>query len=336
LAKIEPDLYSDLADTTHDPLVARERQRLDVDHAAAGSELLASWNLPDHIVTAVRNSHTPATDRSAPLDAIVAVSGRIADAIESQIDMVDIARQVSALGITTDQLNSTLEAIAAALPPLTTLLNASTPPEGRLAEMAAEMIMERMMSAQAATQELRDQAADAAETANRVTEEHRHDALTGQLTRRSLETAVDEHVEQWNQFGWPLAVMFVDVDHFKQVNDTYGHATGDQVLAHVARLLAQQLRHGDLIGRYGGDEFVIALPAVNTTTISSVAARLVAAVRSHPITVPTGDQHHQTISVGVATTDRHPAPISRQTLLEAADTALYQAKHRGRNQWAAE
>ena len=221
--------------------------------------------------------------------------------------MAEIADQACAIGVTKDQLNDALEAISIALPPLTALLNAAAPPEGRLAEMAAEMIMERMMSAQAATEQLRDQAADAAETAERLVEEHRNDPLTGQLTRRSFEVALDEHVEQWNRFGWPLAVLFIDVDHFKQVNDTYGHGVGDEVLTHVAATLARQLRQGDLIGRFGGDEFVIALPAVNVTTVRSVAARLVAAVRSHPVTTPTGELHHQTISVGVATTDRHPA-----------------------------
>ena len=335
LARLEPGLYADLVETDHDALTARERSMLGVDHAEAGAELLASWNLPSHVVGAVRHSHDVVGESSNALDGIVALSGRIADAIEDRHDMAEISDQACAIGVTEDQLNDALEAISIALPPLTALLNAAAPPEGRLAEMAAEMIMERMMSAQAATEQLRDQAADAAETAERLVEEHRNDPLTGQLTRRSFEVALDEHVEQWNRFGWPLAVLFIDVDHFKQVNDTYGHGVGDEVLTHVAATLARQLRQGDLIGRFGGDEFVIALPAVNVTTVRSVATRLVAAVRSHPVTTPTGELHHQTISVGVATTDRHPAPITRQTLLEAADGALYVAKHRGRNQWAA-
>lgn len=335
LARLEPTLYADLVDTDHDALTAREHSVLGVDHAEAGAELLACWNLPSHVVGAVRQSHAATCERSDALENIVSLSGRIADVIEDRRDMADIAAQARARGFTEDQLNAALEAISVALPPLTALLNADAPPEGRLAEMAAEMIMERMMSAQAATEQLRDRAADAAETADRLAEEHRNDSLTGQLTRRSFEAALDEHVEQWNRYGWPLAVLFIDIDHFKHVNDTYGHGVGDEVLTHVAATLARQLRQGDLIGRYGGDEFVIALPAVNVTTVRSVAARLVAAVRSHPVTTPNGDLHHQTISIGIATTDQHPAPVTRQALLESADRALYAAKRAGRNQWSA-
>ena len=336
IAKLEPQVYELLERPRHDAVAAAERVQLGFDHSLAGAELLAAWNLPGHVVEAVRNSHRDDLDAATPLDAIVSIGGLIADAVGGDSEIMPVVRDRAArLGITVDQLNLTLEAIDEALPALASLLRATAPAADRLAEMAAEMIMERMMSAQAATDELRTQFQSAAETATLLVEQNRIDPLTRQLNRRTLELTIDEHIEQWHRFGWPFAIFFIDVDHFKHVNDTWGHTTGDQVLAAVAAQLTQTLRYGDHVGRYGGDEFVVVLPAVSSLQANAIAARLVASMRSNPIRLPDGTLHTQTVSIGVAATDQMRGPVDRVALVEAADRGLYAAKHGGRDRWSA-
>ena len=334
IARLEPSTYG-AGPSNHATLIAEERSALDIDHATAGAELLAEWNLPNHIVEAVRDSHRADVDPQRPLDAVVAVSGMIADAVAGDTEMMAAVRDHTAkLGLTTETVNEVLDAIAAALPPLASLLDASVPPADRLAEMASELIMERMISSQLATDELRQQFDHAAETASILVEQNRLDPLTRQLNRRTLELALDEHVEQWNRFGWPFGVLFIDVDHFKHVNDTFGHRTGDEVLTLVAAQISQHLRHGDLCGRYGGDEFVVILPTVATAQACIVAERIVTAVHGNPVRVADGALHHQTVSIGVAATDALGASLTRHALLDAADGGLYRAKHAGRSGWA--
>ena len=297
--------------------------------------MLSAWNLPTHVIDAVRHSHRDDLGAENPLDAIVAISGLIADTVAGDAEIMPTVRERSeVLGITVDQLNLTLTAMDEALPQLASLLHAAVPPTERLAEMAAEMIMERLMSAQAATDELRSQFQSAAETATLLVEQNRIDPLTRQLNRRTLELVIDEQADQWNRFGWPFAILFIDVDHFKRVNDTWGHGAGDEVLGAVAGQLTQTLRHGDHVGRYGGDEFIVVLPAVSSLQASSVAARLVASMRSNPVRVPDGSLHVQTVSIGVAATDQFRGPVNRQDLIDAADRALYAAKNGGRDAWA--
>jgi diguanylate cyclase (GGDEF)-like protein len=335
IAKLEPSVYEALDQPSHEPLIDAEVCTLGFDHATAGAELLSAWNLPGHVVNAVRHSHRGDLGLDAPLDAIVAISGLIADGVAGDVEIMPVVRErADVLGITVDQLNQTLAAMDEALPQLAPLLHAAVPPTERLAEMAAEMIMERLMSAQAATDELRTQFQCASETATLLVEQNRIDPLTRQLNRHALEVTIDDQVEQWNRFGWPFAILFVDVDHFKQVNDTWGHSAGDDVLGAVAAQLSQTLRHGDLVGRFGGDEFIVVLPAVSSLQASNVAARLVASMRSNPIRVSDGTLHTQTVSIGVAATDQFRGPLNRQELIEAADRALYAAKHDGRDAWA--
>jgi diguanylate cyclase (GGDEF)-like protein len=128
--------------------------------------------------------------------------------------------------------------------------------------------------------------------------------------------------------GRPLTVAMVDIDHFKKVNDTWGHLAGDQVLAAIARVLAGQLRSYDVAGRFGGEEFAVLLPGATGATARLVAERLrsaIAATRPLP-----GSTLRVTVSIGVAAAI--PAPEDCQDLVAAADEALYEAKQAGRNQ----
>ncbi len=152
------------------------------------------------------------------------------------------------------------------------------------------------------------------------------DDLTGLANRRHGAHELERSVALATRHGHLLALARVDVDHFKQINDTYGHQTGDRVLAEVARRLAAAVRGGDELARWGGDEFVALLPDTDREGALRAAERLRAAVAATPLPV-NGGEVAVTISVGWA----HWAGDTPDDLLARADRSLYQAKDMGRN-----
>ena len=148
----------------------------------------------------------------------------------------------------------------------------------------------------------------------------RHDPLTGLVNRRGLRA-------QWPQ-RWPLSLVVVDVDHFKRINDTHGHAAGDGALQHLARVLLRSGRSGDVVARVGGEEFVFVLPGSTVQEALIAAERVRKSVEEQ--TLRWGDLSLQfTISLGVAE-QTHGESID--ALMARADQALYRAKRNGRNQ----
>ncbi|MFQ5596235.1 MAG: diguanylate cyclase, partial [Anaerolineae bacterium] len=154
------------------------------------------------------------------------------------------------------------------------------------------------------------------------------DSLTGLYNRRGLFEFGRREVERARRFGRPLAAIMFDLDHFKRVNDTYGHATGDQVLAGLAARCRQALREVDLLGRYGGEEFAVLLPEIELADAGQVAERLRQSTAQAPFATDQGLMEI-TISLGVAPLDDECADL--EALLQRADQALYAAKEAGRN-----
>lgn len=161
------------------------------------------------------------------------------------------------------------------------------------------------------------------------------DPLTGLHNRRYLDAQLPNLVEHAVTRHRELAVLLVDIDHFKSVNDTHGHAVGDEVLKEFAIRIRKNVRGFDLACRYGGEEFVIVMPETSRDTALRVAERLRERVASQPITVAGGlRQLSVTISVGVATLDSNAD--TPEVLIGRADQALYQAKRAGRNRVVAD
>jgi diguanylate cyclase (GGDEF)-like protein len=158
------------------------------------------------------------------------------------------------------------------------------------------------------------------------------DSLTGVLNRREFFILGEREVEEALQKGQPLTAVLFDLDHFKQINDTYGHAIGDQFLIRTTKTMRESLRQGEIIGRYGGDEFVILLPGSNCTQGQQVAERLCEKIASQTISSDKGDIS-VTLSLGISELSQ-ANDSTLETLLSHADQALYEAKRTGRNRLA--
>jgi diguanylate cyclase (GGDEF)-like protein len=156
-----------------------------------------------------------------------------------------------------------------------------------------------------------------------------HDFLTTLLNRSEILAALEREVSRGARDDKPASIILADIDHFKRVNDTLGHAAGDEVLKEVARRLKADLRPYDLVGRYGGEEFLLILPGCNLANGSRRADDIRKLVAGKSIRTPAGETS-VTISLGVTSTghSRYCAPAE---FLQEADTSLYSAKKNGRN-----
>jgi len=157
------------------------------------------------------------------------------------------------------------------------------------------------------------------------------DALTLLANRKQIIADLQRQVMFSERYQEPFSISMLDFDHFKEINDTYGHAAGDEVLRFVALQLRDHVRLPDLVGRYGGEEFLVLLPNSTVKAASEQAERLCSQVRTTPI-VCGKLVIHMTISIGIAQYRIHQE--NWEQLLERADRALYQAKMNGRDRWA--
>lgn len=158
------------------------------------------------------------------------------------------------------------------------------------------------------------------------------DQLTGLYNRRYLASHLTGMFDRAFWTGRPLSLMILDIDHFKPVNDTHGHDIGDKVIQDVADRIRASVRGIDLACRYGGEEFLVAMPDTDLDFASVVAERLREEIASHRVTLNSGrDEISVTVSIGIASTDNGPKDDTAQKLIKRADEALYEAKTGGRN-----
>lgn len=159
------------------------------------------------------------------------------------------------------------------------------------------------------------------------------DPLTGIFNRRYLDRRLADEIAAARRYELPLAVLMLDIDHFKQVNDTYGHPAGDKVLVELAREVFRQLRETDVFARYGGEEFIIVAPHTVLPDAMTLAQRVRRNIEQHVFRVPdrSGDTSriHVTISIGVAALG--PGCEDKEAVIRQADANLMAAKEAGRN-----
>jgi len=160
------------------------------------------------------------------------------------------------------------------------------------------------------------------------------DPLMGIYNRRHMNIKLAEEIERAHRYNFKLSMMLLDIDHFKKINDTYGHYTGDLVLKNMGHLLLKNVRKTDMVARYGGEEIAVIAPHTSLPTAVDLAERLRRVVETSEI-VPADEQEDRqaitiSVSIGVAGLDRQV--IDTQSLIKRTDEALYRAKQQGRNQ----
>ncbi len=156
------------------------------------------------------------------------------------------------------------------------------------------------------------------------------DELTCLPNRRQVIKELQNEVIRAERYKTPVSLSMIDIDHFKRINDSYGHTVGDQVLFHLANILQESVRDPDTVGRYGGEEFLVVLPSTRLKEAAGQAARLCRRIRETEINV--GETIKLTVSIGVA--EYRHGQENWQKFLSRADMALYEAKNAGRDRWA--
>ena len=150
------------------------------------------------------------------------------------------------------------------------------------------------------------------------------DSLTGIHNRYSINKEFDIEIERAKRYGSTFACVMLDIDHFKSINDTYGHDIGDDVLSEFATIISKQIRQSDRFGRWGGEEFILLLPELNKNQAVIFSQKLRKTIANHSFQ----DVSQITVSCGVTIFNQDD---TKKSLLKRTDSALYQAKNNGRN-----
>ena len=342
--KYQPEFYRDLGvdQSDHNMVQELEKRAIGADHAAIGGWLLQQWNLPETLQFAVAASHNlQYVDNRCEhysYALCVALSGLLADTLtldsssQSLFPVLDLVRENLAIDDKTltalpEELNADLINVAALFETDLTDYSLSE----LLVDQAREVLLFHNLKMIQKSEQLREET-EMLETRTRSLEEQaRRDGLTGLLNRGYLDDKIDQEHGMAITRDWPLAIMFVDLDHFKGVNDTYGHQVGDAVLQVAAGILRDSVRDSDVVARYGGEEFVVILPGTREKEANVVVDRILNSFRDHRHYVQDGRKITVTASIGLAVMGEGRKFTTAKDMLVAADRAVYAAKDQGRN-----
>ena len=344
LDRLCPELYADSALNQHQHtlIVEHEREQLGCSHATAGGWLLAKWQLPERIHLSVTYSedplHVPLDAEEAKFVRCVAGAGALADLLlngQQNAILQDTKKKLELwLNLTDEQLGDILEQLGPAISEVDYLFGLETSkdvhPED-LIEMARESQLLTNLHLCQEVEKLKEGTLSLESQYDELEHSAQRDGLTQLYNRSFLDEYVETLFDQSLRNGSIFTVGFLDLDHFKHVNDTYGHGVGDLVIKAAADILQAEVRRSDVVGRFGGEEFLIVLPETPSIGAQDVFHRILEAFRQMRQEIAGGQYVEFTASIGLAThSPAHPFPNIR-ALIKAADEALYQVKQHGRN-----
>ena len=329
-----------------------EREDLGMDHVEVAKLLFDKWNLPPSLCIPVLYHHRPdeakdADDRMLASIRIQYFAGRLGewlytaeDSKESLEKLNEIAaryfdlspEELEAFMYRLDRkVEETSAVFEITVPRPDSYANLLEKANAALGDIASEQerLVRELEVSRAEAQKLSQQLRAAN---NKLLEDSRKDPLTNLANRRMCRMLLDRELERCTRYEHPVALLFIDVDDFKSLNDRHGHLQGDAALRQIAKILRREVRATDVVARYGGEEFVIALVETRESDAKVIAERIRRAIEETPLML--NDRHTQvrlTASIGVAAWEPTSEPTTSETLVEKADSAMYQSKRAGKN-----
>ena len=355
LAHAVPRLYARTLGKARDklaPSLEVEREQLGTDHVEVARLLFDKWNLPAPLRIPVLYHHVPENADSADEQTLLSIriqylAGRLAEWLyagdgdgELLEEVNEIAaryfdmgpKELEALMCRVDRrVEETAGVFEITTPRPASYANLLQKANLALGEIASEQerLVKELEAAKEEAQKLSEQLRIAN---NKLLDEARKDALTDVPNRRTFQMFLEQELERCARYSHPIALLFIDIDNFKAVNDQYGHLEGDAALRQFANILKHEVRAADIVARYGGEEFVAALVETCESDAKLVAERIRRSIEKTSIQLNAGRPPASlTASVGVAVWEPPQKLISAEALIEKADRALYQAKRAGKN-----
>lgn len=333
LSQAVPEIYGPIVAASqgdHVKLSQLEWDRLETDHAAVGRWMAEQWKLPEPLQLAIAFSHMHTAadiENAPPLMRCVALGGKIAEVwcvADTRRATAEARRDsISIFEMSPERFDAVLQVVAGDLKGATADLEIEIESQEEIYHLL-DLAREALVTLNLRSQQIADEMRSRAET----------DRLTSLPNRATFDAVLEKEFKRGVERKSPVSILFADIDHFKNVNDTHGHAVGDTVLAWVAGRLHHAIRPADMLARFGGEEFIAVIPNVDANVAKIIAERLRAAVASERCPIREGQTIPITISVGCATMTEQRPFKSATELVEAADRCLYTAKREGRNRVA--
>ncbi|WP_197038309.1 GGDEF domain-containing protein [Billgrantia saliphila] len=324
----------------HRSLVELERDTYGTDHAEVGEWLARKWKLSERTAKWIRDSHqamTIAETREQQAKNCIVASGLIADAwLQGEAATSRHATQLASyFGLESSEMIAHLISLQEQLPSVAMLYNV-TPPErldpNQIMHEAKMLLLERTARLHQELQQKQQELELLRLEQEELTLKAQLDSLTELYNREHLEKTLRHQFDETRRTGNPLSIVFVDLDHFKEVNDRFGHAVGDEVLIKLSSLMRQAMSEEDIhAGRYGGDEFILVLPGYDMERARTFAEVLRAKIGALPLVTSANDRLQVTASFGLATIERSTPYQNVESLIKAADRCMYRSKHDGRD-----
>jgi diguanylate cyclase (GGDEF)-like protein len=330
---------------TEASILLSEQKILGFDHQEVGAELLTKWGLPETISTMIRCHHRtdfPEEVRmplnvlhwstmlasiyygSRSVDKVQMLKAEICPAFRIDAESIDIL--VDSVAQKSVEVFSFFEIDPGEMKPFSLMLQEANE-ELRRINLSYEQVV---MQAKQARKKAEELAAELLEANTKLRDLAFRDGLTGLYNYRYFQELLEIEVRRATRYHSPLSLILFDIDFFKNVNDSYGHPAGDEVLRCLAKLVTTTMRTTDIIARYGGEEFAVILPMTDLLGCKIFAERLRRQVEKMKAVVA-GIPIRITISLGLTSSGVEMMSIDKSRMINAADAAMYQAKQKGRN-----
>lgn len=324
-----------------------ETEKYGYNHQQVGYGLLTEWNLPESVTEPILFHHQPgkAPENYRRTAEILNYAQHIAALYHSSehgekarvlqqelmeqynLDQVQALQLLDDAATNSQAMLSTFELDPGEIKPYSALLQEANSELSKL-HLSNEQLMLEMQEAKVKAERVARELEDAN---TRLKELVYRDGLTGLYNHRYFQEALTNELARASRYQSSISLILFDIDHFKQVNDTYGHPAGDMVLMNIARAVSSAVRPSDIIARYGGEEFAVILPETNTAGVKVFASRLRRCVEGIA-TLVDGQLIYVTISAGATTFTHETSHVTKDILIDTADRGLYTSKQNGRNQ----